>query len=250
MARPPSTAGRLLAAVALAAHATTNTAAQPISLVESGASGRTWTELPKQSWGAASSPSVNLVIDRSSKKQPIIGFGAAFTDTSAYNAMVFMRPAVRAQYLEAMWGESGLGWSVMRVHINSPDYAFQSYNFDNVTDDFALTHFDKNLTYDQQRVIPLIRAAREVSAGWTLDPILLFGSPWSPPGWMKNNNNMINSDAVCLKNDTAAGDSYAQTWANYILLWLQSYEAQGLAMWGLVSNTTTYTTYRQRCASG
>jgi glucosylceramidase len=50
---------------------------------------------------------------------------------------------------------------------------------------------------------------------------------------MKNNNNMINSDAVCLKNDTAAGDSYRQTWANYIVKWLEAFAAQGIDMWGL-----------------
>ena len=70
-----------------------------------------------------------------------------------------------------------------RIPINSPDFAAISFNEDNVTDDFALTHFDNNLTYDREHVIPFILAAQKRSA----DKLSLFGSPWSPPGWMKTN---------------------------------------------------------------
>ena len=177
-----------------------------ITVIESGSSGRKWLPLPNQTWTAGPAPpGITVAIHTSQPQQQIMGFGSCFTDTSAYNAMVFMNATVRAEFLEALWGASGLGFSVMRVHINSPDYAFQTYNFDNVTDDFALGHFDRNLSYDQQRVVPLIRAAHAVAAGWTTDPIKMFGSPWSPPGWMKQNGNMINSNAVCLKEDVPAG---------------------------------------------
>jgi len=171
-------------------------------------------------------------MDRGALRQEVLGFGSCFTDTSAYNALVFMEDSVRNAFVEAMWGESGLRSSVGRMHINSPDYAVHSYNFDNVTDDFNLVHFDKSLTYDQQRVIPLIRLAKEKVEAWGGHPIRLFGSPWSPPGWMKNNNNMINSDAICLKNDTSEG-SYRQVWANYILAWLHAYEFNNISLWGL-----------------
>ena len=40
--------------------------------------------------------------------------------------MVFMDADVQAAFVEAMWGASGLRASVMRMHINSPDYAFES----------------------------------------------------------------------------------------------------------------------------
>ena len=103
---------------------------------------------------------------------------------------------------------------------------------DNVTDDFALEHFDHMLTYDRQRVMPMVKRAMATAADAWDEPIKLFASPWSPPGWMKTNGNMINSNAVCLKNDTIKG-SYKETWANYITAWLTSYKAAGLPMWGL-----------------
>jgi len=154
--------------------------------------------------------------------------------------------------------------SVMRLHINSPDYAVHSYNLDNVTDDFDLVHFDSDLTYDSQRVLPLARLALAKAAAGGGAPLKRFvsffarqqhgraqrscaltpppphtlalhnqGSPWSPPGWMKTNDAMINSNAVCLKNDTAAG-SYIQTWARYVAKWVVAMEAHlNVSFWGI-----------------
>lgn len=228
----------LRAAVAAACGATAATAmsvrsaAGSISVVESSEAGAQWAQLPALNWGNDFPSYVDVSVDTSRHLQSILGFGSAMTDTSAYNAMVWMSNETRAQFFEAMWGASGLGLTIGRVHINSPDYAFQSYNMDNVTDDFALQYFDSNLTYDSQRVLPMIRGAKAAAlAGWG-DDIRLFASPWSPPGWMKQNNNMIDSDLPCLKNDTAKG-SYKQAWADYIVKWLQAFEAHGLPMWGL-----------------
>ena len=185
--------------------------ASQVAVLESSSSGAAWSPRPSQSWDAPFD-AAGIRFDTSLPRQQVLGFGSCFTDTSAYNAMVFMTPELQSQFVEAFWGETGLKASVMRMHINSPDYAVHSYNLDNVTDDFNLTHFDSALTYDSQRVLPLIRLATAKAASWGGTPLKLFGSPWSPPGWMKTNNKMINSEAVCLKNDTAMG-SYKATWA-------------------------------------
>lgn len=84
------------------------------------------------------------------------------------------------------------------------------------------------MTYDTLHVIPLIKAAQAACS----DPLRLFGSPWSPPGWMKTNGNMISSLQPCLKNDTGNG-SYAQAWADYIVQWIRGFEGHGVSMWGL-----------------
>jgi len=212
--------------------ATLLTTAAQVSVFESGASGSAWSPRASQAWDSPLA-SATLVIDRASPRQEILGFGACFTDTSAYNAMVFMQQDVRDAFVEAMWGGSGLRSSVMRMHINSPDYAVHSYNLDNTTDDFELIHFDAALTYDSQRVLPLARLALAKAASWGGTPLKLFGSPWSPPGWMKVNNDMINSGPVCLKNDTAEG-SYMQTWANYIAQWVLAVEAHlNTSLWAV-----------------
>jgi glucosylceramidase len=236
----------LLAALSSAsAPASGAAAAGSIAVVQSSEAGDKWREMPPLAWAteprdepaaASAVPAAEVTVGLGETKQEVMGFGAAMTDTSAYNAMVWMDDAVRSEYFEALWGKTGLGLSIGRVTLNSADYSFQSFNYDNVTDDFALAHFDHSLAYDRQRVMPMIRRAMSTAAkawgGSTAESIKLFASPWSPPGWMKTNDNMINSNAVCLKNDTAAG-SYKQTWANYIAAWLDGYKEAGLPMWGL-----------------
>lgn len=208
-------------------------AAAQISVIFSGISGAQWEVAPGLNWTTTPpSSGLNISIDLSQMRQEVLGFGSAFTDTSAYNAMVFMNADTRAAFVEALWGETGLRATFGRVHINSPDYSVHTYNLDNVTDDFALEHFDSSLIYDEGRVLPLIRLAQAKVAAWGGEPIRLYASPWSPPGWMKTNGQMINSFAQCLKNDTEAG-SYRQAWASYILKWLQAFEAHGAPMWGL-----------------
>ena len=212
----------------------TGSQAAPIAVTESGASGLQWAARPPQAWAqGAAGASPAIALDLGAPRQEVLGFGSCFTDTSAYNLLVYAQPAVREQLLEAVFGESGLRSSVMRQHINSPDYAVHTYSFDDVDGDFALAHFDAGLAYDQQRVIPFIHAAQAKAAAWTNHSLKTFASPWSPPAWMKQNGNMINSDAVCLRPDTPAGDSYAQAWASYILRWLQAYQANGIMLWGL-----------------
>ena len=43
--------------------------------------------------------------------------------------------------------------------------------------------------------------------------VRLFGSPWSPPAWMKTNNKI--NDGGVLKGNP--GGEYYQAWANYFV---------------------------------
>lgn len=103
---------------------------------------------------------------------------------------------------------------------------------DNTPDDFSLANFDHNLTYDGVNVQPFIRAAQAVARKRSAD-IKLFGSPWSPPGWMKTNGQQNScSSPNSMKADTANG-SYLQAWADYISAWLSSYASKGMPMYAI-----------------
>jgi len=217
-----------MSGVIAAALATLAQLGADVAVLQSSAAGDEWAPQAALSWGADFPAAVDVTVNRTVTHQTIMGFGAAFTDTSAYNVEVWMNPQVKEELLQAYWGPAGLGYTIGRVPINSPDYAFETFNYDNTTDDFLLRDFDHAVKYDQQRVIPFIKHAMSTSA----DPIKLFGSPWSPPGWFKTNDNMINCKTPCLKDD-APGGSYKATWAAYIVAWLQAFAAQGLPMWGL-----------------
>ena len=208
-------------------------AAGDISVVRSSADGDQWAPQPALSWGADFASARVVGVSTGTRKQEVLGFGACMTDTSAYNAIVWMSDAVRAQLVEAYWGATGLGYSISRMHINSPDYAFVSYNMANTTDDFELSHFDSALTYDHEHVIPLLKLASAAAA----EPIKFFGSPWSPPAWMKKpcdccKDMICSAPAPCLRDDVAGGSYYA-AWATYFVKWLDAMEAAGVTMWGL-----------------
>jgi glucosylceramidase len=218
-----------------------SSAAGDVSVVLSSAAGLQWAPQPSLTFGADFAAPRVVGVSTGARRQAVFGFGGCMTDTSAYNAMVFMNGSTRAQLVEAYWGASGLGFSVSRLHINSPDYAFESYNYDNVTDDFSLEHFDASLAYDRQRVLPLAALASAAAAAAGHPPIRFFGSPWSPPAWMKKpcaccHDMICSAAAPCLREDLpGGGGSYREAWAQYIVRWLDAMDAAGVNMWGLTA---------------
>lgn len=67
-----------------------------------------------------------------------------------------------------------------RVSMNANDYARSWYSCDDVVGDLGLKYF--NIERDKRNIIPLARAAQKYCP-----QLQLFMSPWSPPVWMKIN---------------------------------------------------------------
>ncbi|CAG2122255.1 unnamed protein product, partial [Medioppia subpectinata] len=70
--------------------------------------------------------------------------------------------------------------------------------------------------------IPFIKQALKVSP----HKLRLFGSPWSPPAWMKTNHRLNESGYI-------RGDQYYQSWANYFVKFLDAYKSHDIPVWGL-----------------
>lgn len=80
-----------------------------------------------------------IYIDSDITYQSIIGFGGAFTESSAY--IFFKLPVkIRDKFLDAYFGENGIGYTVGRIHINSCDFSLNSYSFDDVPDDYNVIY--------------------------------------------------------------------------------------------------------------
>lgn len=92
-------------------------------------------ELNKVKFGDMSA--AELLFDPEVKYQSIIGFGGAFTEASAYNFFQLPVPQ-RDKFLEAYFGDNGIGYSVGRIHINSCDFSLGSYSFDDVDGDYEV----------------------------------------------------------------------------------------------------------------
>ena len=163
---------------------------------------------------ASGGPSVDAVIlDPDKKFQPILGFGAAFTDAACY-MFNQLSASSRATLFRDLFDPSEMGLSVCRTCIGSSDYSTKLYSYDEGDPDPELKRF--SIDSDRQYILPMLREARKANRD-----LFLFSSPWSPPGWMKGNNSMLGG---CMQRKHMA------SYANYVLKFLQGYKAEGVSV--------------------
>ena len=150
------------------------------------------------------------------KYQKILGFGAAFTETSAYNFSL-LSPAAQEKLSELYFGKTGIGFNFCRTQINSSDFGIDEYTY--VADnDVDLKTF--SIDRDRKYIIPMIKSALKVNPD-----IWLFASPWSPPAWMKDNKQMKQGGYVL--------PQYYQSWAKYYSLYLDEFKKEGINFFGV-----------------
>ncbi|XP_023235439.1 glucosylceramidase-like [Centruroides sculpturatus] len=162
---------------------------------------------------------LEISIDRTKRYQEILGFGGAFTDAVGIN-ILSLPEQLQDQILRGYYSSDGLDYTFGRVPIASCDFSTHVYSYDDVPGDANLTHF--NLTEEDSKLkIPLIHRAQKMQS----KSIKLFASPWSAPGWMKSSRKM--GGPGILKEE------YYQTWAEYFVKFLKSYEKNNISFWGL-----------------
>ncbi len=160
-----------------------------------------------------------IILDPQKTFQEIKGFGGAITDASA-ETFYKLPQNIQNQILDAYFDPiKGIGYSLCRTHINSCDFSSESYAYAEVEGDVNLDHF--SVAHDKKYRIPLIKAAIEKTGG----KISLFASPWSPPAWMKTNNNMLHGGKL--------KPEFFQSWANYYVKFIIEYEKLGIPIWGI-----------------
>jgi glucosylceramidase len=158
-------------------------------------------------------------LDPSMRFQTLEGFGGAFTESAAVNWLA-LSDAKRSAFIQDYFGEqTGHGYTFCRVHINSCDFSLGNYAHVEQSDDVELNSY--SVKRDHQAIIPLIRAAQNVAT----KPLQLLASPWSPPGWMKNNGQMNHGGKLL--------PQYRKAWANYFVKFIQAYAGAGIPIWGV-----------------
>lgn len=159
-----------------------------------------------------------VFVDPSRSFQTITGIGAALTDASA-ETFAKLPTQTQKEFLRAYYDkEKGIGYSFARTNINSCDFSSDIYTY--VADnDKDLKTFD--IAHDKKYKIPFIKSAVQAAGG----KLPLFVSPWSPPAWMKDNNNMLKGGKLKAE--------FNQSWANYYVKFIRAYESSGIPIWGL-----------------
>nr|XP_045599907.1 lysosomal acid glucosylceramidase-like [Procambarus clarkii] len=160
-----------------------------------------------------------ITLNRDDVYQTIIGFGGGFSDSTGIN-VVNLPSELQEHFFTSYFAPEGIGYNLCRIPIGGSDFSTRPYSYDDVEDDVDLQYW--SLTDDDHNYkIPLILRAQEL----TSYPLKLFGTPFAPPAWMKTNG-MFNGSGVLIK------DMY-QPYANYILKFVEAYEAEGVELWGL-----------------
>jgi glucosylceramidase len=169
---------------------------------------------PGLRWRAATKLSDQaIVLDPERKFQPILGFGAAFTDAACY-MFNQLSSSAREPLFHELFDPAEMGLNVCRTCIGSSDYSTKVYSYDEGEADPDLKRF--SIEQDRQYILPMLREARKVNPD-----IFLFSSPWSPPGWMKAGGSMLGG---------SMRRRYLPSYAHYFLKFLQGYAAEGVSI--------------------
>lgn len=140
-----------------------------------------------------------------------LGFGTAITGSSCYN-LSLMEPAEREALLKKVYSGDGLHFRIGRLTVGASDYSAELYTYDDVNGDVALEHF--SIERDRKYIIPIIKEILTVNPD-----LVLFASPWSPPGWMKTGGSM---------GGGYMREKYLDCYAEYFVKYILAYEAEGI----------------------
>ncbi len=173
-----------------------------------------------ESMETLSDDSVTIAIDPAVKYQTIVGFGGAFTESAG---IVFSKldKEHQQEFLDAYFdSEKGNRYRLCRTHINSCDFSKGNYAYTKTEGDTELKDF--SIERDNEYLIPLINAAKKVAGS---ADIKLLASPWSPPAWMKTNNQMTEGGKL--------RPEYREAWAKYYCKYIEAYRDIDIDIWGL-----------------
>nr|SGZ49395.1 glucocerebrosidase [Zygaena filipendulae] len=165
---------------------------------------------------------VTLILDPDTKYQEIMGFGSSVSDSAAIN-WKSLPEVVQKHMINSYFGPKGLEYNMIRLPIGGSDFSTHAYAFNDLpVNDKELSNFTlapEDINYK----IPMIKAINEA----TPSQVHIIGTVWSPPVWMKTNNDWWGF--TLLKKD------YYQTFADYHLKFLQKYDEAGIPVWGITT---------------
>lgn len=162
-----------------------------------------------------------IQVDPAKTFQEMDGFGASFTDASAWLVSNVLDEQARTQLMTNLFDPSkGIGMSFLRQPMGATDFARNMYTYDDMPQgeqDMSMEHF--TIAHDKEYIIPRLLEARQ------LNPQLkIMASPWSPPAWMKTSDNLIGG--------MLRGDAY-DAFAKYFVSFIKAYQAEGLPIYAV-----------------
>jgi glucosylceramidase len=150
--------------------------------------------------------------------QTMLGVGGAITD-AAVETCAKLPDDKQEALLRAYYDpEQGIGYNFARLNIAGCDFSSASYSYTEEGDKELKTF---NIAHDEKYRIPFVKKAIEYSK----KDFYIFASPWSPPAWMKSNNDVLHGGKLL--------DEFKPSWANHYVKFIEAYNKHGIPIWGL-----------------
>lgn len=151
--------------------------------------------------------------------QTMDGFGAAMTESSAY-LLMGLEPNLRSEVMASLFGSEGISMSFVRVAMGASDFSLDNFTYNDTVEnqpDIDLNNF--SIQRDETYVIPILKDALQLN-----NELLIMGTPWSAPAWMKDNLNL---------NGGKLKTNYHDVYANYFVKFIDAYQAHGLSIYAV-----------------
>ncbi|MFE9766370.1 RICIN domain-containing protein [Streptomyces sp. NPDC005808] len=165
------------------------------------------------------SGTATITADTATRYQSVLGVGSSLEESTIYNLSRMSASARTAALRKLVDPVNGAGFNIARIPLGSSDFTSrQFYTYDDGAADPSLSRFSiqKDIDYN---IISVLKEAKAINPN-----LLLFGSVWSPPAWMKNNNSLIGGTLP---------DANIPVLATYLRKAVTAYAGQGLPLYAV-----------------
>ncbi len=180
---------------------------------------------------------VVINIDPTVTYQSIDGFGAAMTGSSSYLINNTLSNTQKEALMDDLFTDAGIKLDLIRHTIGASDFNLSSYTYNDIPEgqtDPDLLQF--SIGQDTINLVPVLQLAKSKNPD-----LKIMGSPWSAPAWMKEVHDL---------NGGWLDVAWYQTYADYLVKYVQAYEDRGLPIYAMtlqnepLHNDTRYPSMR------
>jgi glucosylceramidase len=178
-------------------------------------------------------------VDDERTYQTTTGFGATFTDSSAWLMHTKQSSAQRSVVMNDLFSSSGIGLTMLRQPMGSTDFIHTVggyYTYDDTAGDTTLANF--SVSHDDADIIPMIQQALSINPN-----IKVNLTSWSAPAWMKDTGTLMATCQDCYPGTLLSAD-YG-VYADYLVKAIQAYQSRSIPIWATSAQNepTTGNTY-------
>lgn len=165
--------------------------------------------------------SVDILVNKNVRNQEIDGFGASFTDSSAFLIDKCLPENLKNKLMTELFDPiEGIGISAIRNPMGASDYARTIYSYNDLKEgEIDVDQNNFSINHDLESILPLTKNAIAINSN-----IKIFASPWSAPGWMKTSGEMRTGSLI---------PDYYESYAKYFVKFIEEYRKHGVNIYAV-----------------